>query len=68
MEALVTVELKNGAICKVASEALEVLLEHNEIAKLKRSAGWAIIGRDPFRVKGKGFVYSIPDRRDSYRL
>ena len=68
MGELVTVELRNGAVCKVASEALEVLLEHNEIAKLKRAAGWAIIGLDPFRIKGKGFVYSIPDRRDSLRL
>lgn len=68
MGALVTVELRNGAVCEVASEALEVLFEHNEIAKLKRAAGWAAIGLDPFRIKGKGFVYTIPDRRDSLRL
>lgn len=63
MDILVQVELKDGRVCQVANEALDVLLDHNEIARFKRSSGWAVIGRDPLRNKDKGFVYCIPERR-----
>ena len=63
MEPLVKVELKNGTICQVALEALDVLLVHNEIVRFERSGGWAVVGRDPLRNREKGPVYSIPERR-----
>ena len=65
METLVKVELKDGRVCQVGHEALDLLLEHNEISKFKRSNGWAVIGRAPLRNKDKGIVYSIPERRSS---
>ena len=65
MGALVNVELIDGRICQIAPEALDLLLEHNEISKLERSKGWAVVGRDPLRNKDKGVVYSIPERRSS---
>ena len=64
MEPLINVELKDGTICQVAIEALDVLLEHNKVSKFERSGGWAIVGRDPLRRKERGTVYSIPERRD----
>lgn len=63
MEPLITVELKDGTVCQVALEALDVLLIHNKISKFERSWGWAIVGRDPLRSKESGTVYSIPERR-----
>jgi hypothetical protein len=65
METLVKVELKDGRVCQVAHEALDLLLERNEISRFKRAKGWAVIGRDPLRNKEKGIVYSIPERRSS---
>ena len=65
METLVKVELKDGRVCQVAHEALDILLEHNEVSRFKRSKEWAVIGRDPLRNKDKGRVYSIPERRSS---
>ena len=63
MEPLVSVELKDGTICQVALEALDVLLIHNKINKFERSGGWAIVGQDSLRSKERGAVYSIPERR-----
>ena len=63
MEPLINVELKDGTICQVALEALDVLLIHNKINKFERSGGWAIVGQDSLRSKGRGAVYSIPERR-----
>jgi hypothetical protein len=65
MGGLVTVELNDRTVCQVAHEALELLLTHNEITKIKRSNGWAVVGQDPLRNKGKEFVFSIPERRYS---
>ena len=63
MGPLINVELKDGTICQVALEALDVLLAHNEIVRFERSGGWAVVGRDPLRSKESGTVYSIPERR-----
>jgi hypothetical protein len=63
MEPLVKVELRDGTICQVALDALDVLLLHNKIAKFERSGGWAIVGQDPLRDNGRGTVYCIPERR-----
>lgn len=63
MEALVKVELIDGKTCQVAHKALDLLLEHNEVSRFKRSNGWAVIGRDPLRNMNKGLVYSVPERR-----
>ena len=63
MEPLITVELKDGTVCQIALEALDVLLIHNKISKFERYGGWAIVGRDPLRSKESGTVYSIPERR-----
>jgi len=65
MGRLVTVELNCGTVCQIAHEALELLLAHNEITKIKRSNGWAVVGQDPLRNVGKGVVLSIPERRYS---
>ena len=63
MEPLITVELKDGTVCQIALEALDVLLIHDKITKFERSGGWAIVGRDPLRDREKRPVYSIPERR-----
>ena len=65
MGRLVTVELNGGTVCQIAHEALELLLTHNEITKIKRSNGWAVVGQNPLRNEGKGVVISIPERRYS---
>jgi len=65
MGRLVAVELNDGTVCQIAHEALELLLTHNEITKIKRSNGWAVVGQDQLRNEGKGFVFSIPERRYS---
>jgi len=59
MGRLVTVELNGGSVCQIAHEALELLLTHNEITKIKRSNGWAVVGHDRLRNEGKGVVLSI---------
>jgi hypothetical protein len=63
MEPLINVELKDGTLCQVALEALDVLLIHNKINKFERSGGWAIVGQDSLRSKERGAIYSIPERR-----
>ena len=63
MEPLINVELKDGTLCQVALEALNVLLEHNKVSKFERSGGGAIVGRDTLRRKERVTVYSIPGRR-----
>jgi len=63
MEPLINVELKDGTLCQVALEALDVLLIHNKINNFERSGGWAIVGQDSLRSKERGAVYSIPERR-----
>jgi len=63
MEPLIRVELIDGTICPVASEALDVLLVHKKITKFERSGGWAIVGRDPLRSRERRPFYSIPERR-----
>ena len=63
MEPLIRVELIDGTICPVAPEALDVLLVHNKVARFERAGGWAVVGQDPLRNKGRGTVYSIPERR-----
>jgi hypothetical protein len=63
MEPLVKVEMRDGTLCEVALEALDVLLVHDKIARFERSGGWAVVGQDPLRNKERGFVYSIPERR-----
>jgi hypothetical protein len=64
LETLVKVELKDGTVCQVAHEALDLLLVHNEIAKFKRTHGWAVIGQDQLRNMDKETAYSIPERRN----
>ena len=63
MGSLVKVELKDGKVCQVAHEALDLLLEHDEIARFKRAEGWAVVGQDPLRNRAKGTVFSVPERR-----
>ena len=43
MEPLINVELKDGTICQVALEALDVLLIHNKINKFERSGGGGLL-------------------------
>ena len=59
----VKAELKDGTICQMDTETLSLLLAKNEIAKFKRSDGWAVVGRDSLRNMSKGTVYSVPERR-----
>jgi hypothetical protein len=64
MGSLVKVELKDGTACQVGHESLDVLLMRNEVARFKRSDEWAVVGLDSLRVKGRGMVYSVPERRN----
>ena len=62
---MVEVELKDGKVCRIGYEILDLLLKHDEISKFKRSQGWAIIGRDSLRNTDKGVHLSLPERRST---
>lgn len=62
---MVDVELKDGKVCRVGYEILDLLLKHDEISRFKRSQGWAVIGRDSLRNMDKGMLHSFPERRSS---
>ena len=66
MGSSIEVELKGGRICRVDPVVLDLLLSRDEIAKFKRSNGWAVVGRDSLRDNTKGLVYSIPERRQAF--
>jgi len=45
----VNVELKDGAVCMMAKESLNVFLSLDRVAKFKRTNGWVVVGKDPLR-------------------
>jgi hypothetical protein len=58
------VELKDGAVCPMATKAFNVFLALDRVAKFKRSDGWVVVGKDPLRDLKKDNNYPLfADRR-----
>ncbi len=63
MERLIRVELKDGAICRMAQKAFNLFLAQDKIVRFERSDGWVVIGKDPLRDLTKLHHHSGPERR-----
>ncbi len=66
MEDLIRVELKDGAICRMAIKAFNLFLAQDKIVKFERSDGWVVIGRDPLRTVASASDYAGRDRRCAF--
>ena len=49
MERLIRVELKDGAICRMAQKAFDLFLAQDRIVKFERSDGWVVVDQEPLR-------------------
>ena len=63
MGQLIKVELKDGAICRMAPKALDVFLARDKVTRFERSDGWAVVCRDPLRDMKNRDKHSGFDRR-----
>ena len=64
MSTKVDVELKDGAVCKMARQAFNVFLSLDRVVRFKRSDGWIVVGTDPLRDLEKDNDYPAQaDRR-----
>ncbi len=60
----VNVELKDGAVCRMAKKSFNIFLSLDRVAKFKRSSGWVIVGKDQMRASGGNSDYPpFADRR-----
>jgi hypothetical protein len=59
---MIRVMYSDGRFDLVKPATLDQLLQQNVLASFKRSAGWAVVGRDPIRGAG-GSAYRGPERR-----
>ena len=66
MERLIRVELKDGAICRMAQKAFNLFLAQNRIVKFERSDGWVVVGKDPLRNPTKQYDHNGPERRCAF--
>ncbi len=63
MAQLIKVEMNDGTMCQMAPRALDMFLARGEIARFKRSDGWAVVGVDPLRKPKNNVDYGGPERR-----
>lgn len=66
MHRLIRVELKDGAICRMAVKAFNLFLAQDKIVKFERSDGWVIVGKDPLRDMTKPRNYNGNERRYAF--
>ena len=59
----IQVELIDGTYCRVVPKGLDLLLNRELVKRFRRSAGWAVVGRDPIRYKKSQTAYEGPERR-----
>lgn len=63
MEKLIRVELKDGAICRMAKKAFYIFLAQKKVAKFERSDGWVAVDEIPARKMSETDGYNGPERR-----
>lgn len=62
----VNVELKDGAVCKMAKKSFNFFLSLDRVARFKRSDGWIEVDKGPLRDLEKVSDYPLfANRRDS---
>ena len=61
---MIRVMYSDGRFDMVKPDLLDNLLERQTVTSFKRSSGWAVVGRDPVRSRGRT-DYSGTDRRSS---
>ncbi len=62
----IAVELKDGAVCKMAKNAFNVFLSLDKVAKFKRSDGWIVVGERPLRDLKKESDYALFAERRAF--
>ena len=62
----INVELKDGAVCRMAKRSFNVFLSLDKVAKFKRSEGWIVVGKDPLRDLEKGNDYPLFAERRAF--
>ena len=66
MSMKVDVEMKNGAVCRMARQAFNVFLSMDRVVRFRRSEGWVVVGTDPLRDPEKDNDYpALADRRST---
>ena len=64
MSSKVDVELKGGAVCQMAKQAFNVFLSLEKVVGFRRSDGWIVVGKGPYRDLEKDDDYpATADRR-----
>ena len=53
----VNVELKDGSVCLMTKNSLNVFLSLDGVAKFKRKNGWVVVGKDQLRDLEKNNDY-----------
>lgn len=59
----IQVELIDGTCCRVVPKGLDLLLRRELVKRFRRSAGWAVVGKDPIRHPDQRAEYNGPERR-----
>lgn len=60
---LIRVELRDGAVCRMAPKALNLFLAQGRVVKFERSDGWAIVGSTRLRDMKNHRSYSGLEQR-----
>ena len=55
--------MNDGVLCRMAPRALDMFLARGEVARFKRSDGWAVVGVDPLRDSRKTHAFDGAERR-----
>lgn len=63
MGSLIKVELRDGALCRMAPRALDMFLARDNVSRFLRSDGWVVVGVDPLRNPRKKYAYDGVERR-----
>ena len=62
----VNVELKDGSVCLMSKNSLNLFLSFDSVAKIKRKNGWVVVGKDQLRDLDKINNYPVYAERRAH--
>lgn len=60
---MIRVMYDDGRFDMVKPQMLDQLLDTRRVTSFRRADGWAVVGRDPLRSRGRRSDYQGPERR-----